>query len=211
MLPAAIVPRLDLEPQSRWPSEDAWERAARLELRRSEDATVPEQATEARLGSSASGFVIRFDCDDRDIWSTHLTRNAALWEEEVVEVFIAPGRDDPREYFEVEVNPAGTIFAARVRNPEGRRETMTVDTTWQAPGLRVRVARPNPGQWRAEIALSFTDLGEGRTPRDWRANLFRIERPRDGHPEFSAWSPTRVRPADFHKPASFGMLTVAGE
>jgi len=40
----------------------------------------------------------------------------------------------------------------------------------------------------------------------WRGNLYRIERPRDGEPEFSAWSPTLTRPADFHQPARFGTL-----
>ena len=46
----------------------------------------------------------------------------------------------------------------------------------------------------------------GELPDTWRANLYRIERPRDAAPEYSCWSPTLTDPADFHKPARFGVL-----
>jgi hypothetical protein len=42
----------------------------------------------------------------------------------------------------------------------------------------------------------------------WRANFYRIERPHDAEPEFSCWSPTMSDPADFHKPAYFGVLEI---
>jgi hypothetical protein len=49
----------------------------------------------------------------------------------------------------------------------------------------------------------------GDLPRMWRANFYRIERPRDGEPEFSCWSATLTDPADFHRPARFGVLELS--
>ena len=46
-------------------------------------------------------------------------------------------------------------------------------------------------------------------PGIWRANFYRIERPRDGAPEFSGWSPPLTSPPDFHKPARFGFLELS--
>ncbi|HEY6323364.1 MAG TPA: hypothetical protein VJA16_17615 [Thermoanaerobaculia bacterium] len=46
----------------------------------------------------------------------------------------------------------------------------------------------------------------GQPPRRWRANFYRIERPRGSPPELSCWSPTLTEPADFHRPDRFGVL-----
>ena len=54
---------------------------------------------------------------------------------------------------------------------------------------------------------------QGEVPRIWRANFYRIERPRqppEAGPELTAWAPTLVSPADFHKPARFGLLVLEG-
>ena len=141
----------------------------------------------------------------------HVRRDAPLWEEEAVEVFIAEGEVDPSEYVEIEVNPGGAVFDARVVNPDGARNSMKVDPSWNAAGLIVEVTRPTPAVWRVEIAIPWSDLCAGVPSRVWRANIFRIERPRDGRHEFSAWSPTFARPADFHKPAHFGRLILEQE
>jgi hypothetical protein len=104
---------------------------------------------------------------------------------------------------------------------------------WQAgpagssqPGCRDwRQAEPRPVQdWWAELAIPWTALagseGEAaeaaapagggaasrRPPRRWRANFYRIERPRGSPPELSCWSPTLTDPPDFHRPERFGVL-----
>jgi hypothetical protein len=183
-----------------------WSRAPGVALRRAQDGAQPLQATRVRIAHDLQALSLRFDCDDRDIWATHTGRDAPLWEEEVVEVFLAPGDDDPAEYFEIEVNPLGAIFDARVHNPHGRRDTMTVDATWDAVGLVVTVDRPTPRSWCVELRVPWSDLCRGTPPPVWRANFFRIERPRDGDQEFSCWSPTLSEPPDFHKPVFFGRL-----
>jgi hypothetical protein len=207
--PEAIVPRVDRTRVGVF-GEAEWSRVPALALRRAQDGASPAQATAVRIAHDANGLLLRFDCTDRDIWATHTRRDAPLWEEEVVEVFLAPGDDDPTDYVEIEVNPLGAIFDARVLNPHGRRDSMRVDAAWNADGLVATVHRPLPGAWRVELTIPWRDLCRGVPPRTWRANVFRIERPRDGDDEYSCWSPTFSDPPDFHKPASFGRL-VLGE
>ena len=209
-MPEVIVPRIERVCSGRSLDEAAWSRLPPVALRRAQDGTDPLQATSVRIAYDVDALLLRFECEDRDIWATYSRRDAPLWEEEVVELFVAPGEDDPSDYVEIEVNPLGAIFDARVTNPQGRRDSMRVDATWNAVGLVAVVGRPSPGAWFAEIEVPWRDLCGGAPPRVWRANFFRIERPRDGDPEFSCWSPTFADPPDFHKPASFGRLVLDG-
>jgi hypothetical protein len=206
----AVVPRV--ERTQAWSGLEgaAWRSVPALNLRRAQDGSEPLQATAVRIAYDADALLLRFDCNDRDIWATHSHRDAPLWEEEVVELFVAPGEGDPSDYVEIEVNPLGAIFDARVSNPHGRRDSMRVDATWNAVGLVATVSRPSPGTWTVHLEIPWSDLCAGTPPRVWRANFFRIERPRDGEHEFSCWSPTLVDPPDFHKPRSFGRLVLDG-
>jgi len=185
----------------------AWESVPELTLRRAQDGGVPLYATRVRLLDDGTRLLVRFDCADPDIWATHGERDAPLWEEEVVEVFLAGGADVPTRYFEIEVNPLGVLFDALVLNPDGRRATMRVDTSWNPPGLLARVVRDAPAGWSAEIVLPWADCFPDGTPSLLRANFFRIERPRGRPDEFSCWSPTLADPPDFHRPECFGILT----
>ena len=80
---------------------------------------------------------------------------------------------------------------------------MTVDPAWDLAGLAWS-AVIGPAGWRASLAIPLEP-----EVRLWRANLYRIDRPRDGRPaEFSAWSPTGAVPPDFHRPRRFGRLEI---
>lgn len=190
----------------------AWEEIPFLPLVRAEDGAAPEQPTRVRLAWDDEALLVRFECQDRDAWGTFSRRDEPLYEEEVVEVFLAPGEDDPTRYFELEVSPLGTLFDAVIHNPTGRRAEMTAELAWDCPGLVWNTGRSGERQdWWAELALPWPALvGSAAPPPRWRANFFRIERPRDGAAEFSAASPTFARPADFHRPEKFGRLELIG-
>lgn len=168
-----------------------------------------EQQTAVRLCWDARGLYVRFDCADRDAWGSYSQRDDPLWREEAVELFLAPDQAVPTAYYELEVSPAGTLFDARVHNPAGDRDGMTVDRRWDCPGLRWRTGRTGRSEdWWAVLAIPWhgvTPTPEDR-PRLWRANFYRIERPHDGATELSCWSPTLTDPPDFHRPARFGLL-----
>jgi hypothetical protein len=167
------------------------------------------QQTAVRLLWDAAALHVRFECADRDAWGTYVRRDDPLYEEEAVEVFLAPGEDDPVGYVELEVSPRGTLFDALVDNPDSDRATMRVDRSWDCPGLAWEAGSGAASQdgW-ATLAIPWAALG-GEIPRLLRANFYRIERPRDGTAEFSCWSPTLTSPPDFHKPARFGLLRLA--
>jgi hypothetical protein len=184
-------------------------RSLALELVRAVDGRRPRHATAVELGASPEGLVVRFDAETPDPWATIRDRDGRLWEEEVVELFVAAGGATPRRYFEIEVNPLGAIFDAIVDSPAGDRRGMKVDASWTCADLRTEVEIDRDGRrWRTLLELPWRALvAGGEPPRSLRLNLFRIERPRDGAPpEFSAWSPTFVEPADFHRPARFGVV-----
>lgn len=175
---------------------------------------APVQSTIVRICWDKEALHVRFDCEDRDAWGTFRQRDEPLWQEEVVEVFLAPGEADPLRYAEFEVSPLGVVFDARIHNPTSMRKDMTADVAWDCPGLRWAAGRGDHREtrqdWWAELSIPWKSVAGADRPRLWRANFYRIDRPRDGgdiaDTEFSAWSPTLTRPADFHKPERFGVL-----
>jgi Carbohydrate-binding family 9 len=190
-----------------------WEEVPSLPAFTLADGSGPAvQQTRVRVCWDGEALYVHLDCEDRDAWGTYRRRDDPLWEEEAVEVFLAPGEADPARYFEFEVSLLGVLFDARIHNPTSRRIDMTGDPSWDCPGLRW-AAGPGAARqdWWAALSIPWSGLvPAGRLPRIWRANFYRIERPRDGEPEFSGWSPTLTRPADFHKPARFGVLELEG-
>jgi hypothetical protein len=171
------------------------------------------QPTAVRVCHDAERLYVLFQCVDRDVWGSFRGRNEPIYDEEVVEAFLAPGAD-PRRYLELETSPRGAWFEASVESPTGRRDGMRVDRDWRCTGWE-RAVRVNGTLdrrddvdvgWSAEWAIPFASLGAA-SPRPgarWRANFHRIDR--EGRGQFSAWSPTLADPPDFHVPDRFGWL-----
>ncbi|MGE5652823.1 MAG: cupin domain-containing protein [Bacillota bacterium] len=186
-------------------------------------------ATHFRLCWDGDYLYLIFRCQDPRVAATFTERDQPLYEEEVVELFIAPG-DDPHRYFEFELSPKGVVFDARVDNPSGRA-SMHVDPSWDCQGLKTAVSVADD-HWTAEMAIPLAELTKwcgsaakadeadrrpwrstaGRAVADqesWWINLYRIER--QPQEEYYAWSPTFREPADFHCPECFGHLILARE
>lgn len=169
------------------------------------------QQTVTRVCYDDQALYVRFSCQDEDIWGTYTQRDEPLYDEEVVELFLASGAEDPVSYYEFEVSPNGVIFDAQVYNPTSQREDMQVDLDWDCPDLRWEARRDDAARhWWATLVVPWAVVAPpGDLPINWRANFYRIERPRGAEAEFSCWSPTLTQPADFHKPAYFGRLILA--
>ncbi len=178
-------------------------------FRRHDDSGFAAFQTEARLCADAQTLYVRFDCQDPHIWGTYRDRDQPIYDEEVVELFLAPGEADPKRYFEFEVSPNGVLFDAEIINPLTRRQDIRVITAWDCDGIRWCAQRQDDQNWwMATLAIPWRSLSpSGDLATIWRANLTRIERPAAEPPEFSCWSPTMAHPADFHRPAFFGALT----
>lgn len=183
-----------------------------LRLRRSTDGSVPRLTTTVAVWRDETFLTFLFSAADDHVVATYFERDDPLYDEDVVEVFVAP--ETPTVYYEVEVSPLATIFDARIESPDGRRATMRADPDWHALGLFAAVRRLAVAGREATVdtllRIPFDDLG--RHPRDgetWRANLFRIDRHPIHGDEYSAWCPTMKDPADFHVPAAFGSVRFA--
>ncbi|MEO8275861.1 MAG: carbohydrate-binding family 9-like protein [Thermoanaerobaculia bacterium] len=200
--PSAEVVRRGIDGKS-WTALAPFQRA---------DGRGPARWTTAvELCWDESHLHVRFRCEDHDAWSTFTERDAPLWQQEVVELFLAPGDEVPKSYFEFEISPAGVLFDARVVNPHGDRLGMTVDMQWNCAGVEWSASPAGEKQnWLAELSLPWRGLDLSAAPERLRANFFRIERPRGGEAEFSCWSPTFTSPADFHRPERFGNLSLIG-
>ena len=85
-------------------------------------------------------------------------------------------------------------------------EDMRIHTAWDCEGIRWAAGLVTGGWW-ASLALPWASmLDRVPLPTVWRANFYRIDRPRGAPPEYSAWSPTLADPPEFHLPARFGVL-----
>ncbi|HET7712355.1 MAG TPA: carbohydrate-binding family 9-like protein [Thermoanaerobaculia bacterium] len=197
------VPRAEFAIEEPWNLPSVCESVA---LVRSHDGGPP------RLGSSLSAYyddefvTFLFRGEDDGVVATYRQHDDPLYKEDVVELFLSPRRAE--EYYEIEVNPLVTVFDARIESPQGTRDSMTVDPSWNCDGLfAARRSLVGPGHtFETVVRIPFRSLAGGvRAGDTWRGNFFRIDRHPDGD-EFVAWRPTFRDPPDFHVPKAFGLL-----
>lgn len=174
-----------------------------MTLRENVAGHPPTQATRVRTTWDDVGWRVLFEADDAHPWATLTQRDGPLWTEEVVEVFLDPV-GDLEGYFEVEINPLGTVVDLVLRRTlSGWRK----DFAWSVDGLGSLVRRTATG-WAAELFIPFEAIAAIRPQpgTTWRVNFLRIDRPNgpDTDAELSAWSPTGLR--NFHRPEHFGVV-----
>jgi len=195
----AIIPRAEFSIEDPWAIPP---QCAPFALRRATDGGAPRQATSAALNCDQEMLTIVFHADDDEIVATMQEHDAPLWQEDVVEAFLAI---DATSYFEIEVNPLATTFDARIDSPDGVRATMRTDLSWTCEGLFAavrRIHRPDGARTDTVLRIPFAAIGG----QPARANFFRVDRSAAHGDEYSAWSPTMTEPADFHVVAAFGAL-----
>jgi hypothetical protein len=178
-----------------------WDGIECAELQLAENGLKPRQGTQVKAGWDAECLRLFFFAEDSRPWATLTERDAPLYKEEVVEVFLDPV-GDLGAYFEFEVNPNNAVLDLCVRKI---RSGYRKDFRWRCEGLQT-VTRRFEGGWAAELSIPFKSVaGQSPFPRtQWRANFTRIDRPPTLPRELSAWSPTGR--AQFHIPERFGVL-----
>lgn len=206
------LPFLDL-PRSSPAAEDPWSApaaAAHFEMVNSTDGSPAALATGGLAWYDQSGLYLLFrGRDEGEPVATYRAHDEPLYEEDVFEAFLAP--ESLTDYFEIEVNPLGATFDARIHSPHGSRVSMTADVGWECRGLRTAVRTEgdeNGRLFEAFVVIPFEGLGVTRPQPGaiWRANFYRIDRSKVRGDSYSAWSPTLKSPADFHVPGRFGEL-----
>jgi hypothetical protein len=186
--------------------EDPWRVpscCSAVPLLRTTDGGAPRLATSLVLYHDFECLTALFLCEDDGVRATYLQHDQPLFEEDVVELFLAPERLS--RYFEIEVNPLGTTFDAIIDSPDLDRATMTSDLAWTCGGLFAAV-RTTPASLDVLVRVPFASIG-ARPEGEWRANFYRIDR--GDADEYTAWQPTMKTPPDFHVPRAFGGLHFA--
>jgi hypothetical protein len=112
-------------------------------LRETVGGGVPKQPTELRIAWNSLDLSVFFRCVDVHPWATLQRRDDALYNEEVVEVFLDPV-GDLESYFEIEVNPLNAVLDLVLRK---NRSGYIKDTGWDCEGLRTDV-RTTPSAGR---------------------------------------------------------------
>jgi hypothetical protein len=194
-----LVPRAEFSIEAPWELPDAVTPAP---LRLATDGAEPHLVTSVAVWWDEYYLTALFTGDDDAVIASYFGHDDPLWQEDVVEIFVAPG--DPTRYYEIEVNPLGTLFDAVIDSPDGVRSTMRADRSWTCDGL-FAATRRTPHHFSTVIRVPFGPLGVVPAPGDrWRGNFYRIDRHAARGDEFSAWQPPMKVPADFHVVAAFG-------
>lgn len=198
--PLMLVPRAAFTIEEPWSIPPGCTPVA---LRRATDGAAPRLGTQLLLTHDGDCLTALFLGQDDGVAATFLRHDEPLWQEDVVELFLAPER--PSRYFEIEVNPLGTTFDAVIESPDLDRATMAADLAWTCEGLTAFV-RTTPTSLDVVVRIPFAALG-AKPEGEWRGNFYRIDR--GGAGEYSAWQPTMRTPPDFHVPHAFGGLRFA--
>ncbi len=170
-------------------------------------------STRARLAWDPDHLYLAIIVEDPDIQGTLNDRDAPIYLQEAVEIFIDPTRSR-RDYVELQVSPRGTLFDAAFSG--GPRRNMTtafnaryqvavaIDGTLNDPA---DVDRSWTTEWSIEVASIPGVVEKIKGGTNWRINLFRVAKDRNGGrqvPDESAWSPPLM--GDFHNLERFGEL-----
>src|ERR1041385_4230546 len=119
-------------PRGEFSIEDPWAAPAGCQLLpmvRAIDGGAPRLNTNIVVYFDAEYLNVVFSAEDDEVVATMYEHDAPLWQEDVVEAFLAPPRGGT--YYELELNPLGTTFDARIDSPDGVRATMRAGVWWR--------------------------------------------------------------------------------
>lgn len=202
-----------------------WARSEATEvfgLAGSEGPKAPVQRTVAKVAWDERNLYVAWDCQDPDIWGTMKERDAHIWDQEVVEVFIDPDGDG-KAYREIEISPLNVVCDLNCSAAESSGyapQDLEQALKWNCQGLRTAVKvrgtldkRDDTDKgWTVEAAIPLAALIDGNPKpvigSQWRVGLYRIDR--NGTPpglHMQSWSATEA----FHNTARFGRLLFVGD
>jgi predicted TIM-barrel fold metal-dependent hydrolase len=194
----------DFKPDGRL-REREWAQAApfHLEQESVNGKARPELSTTCRALWSDKFLYLAYECPftavtdfGKPMNGERIEKAGALWDKDVVEIFVAPDLNQLTHYTEYEWAPNNEALDLRIRRPD-------FDFGWSS-GMEWKV-RVDQGKnvWTCEARIPLSALSD--TPPQagtrWRANLYRIDR---ANQAFLSSNP--VLTGSFHTPERFGWL-----
>ena len=173
----------------------------------------PPLRTRAKMCWDSRAFYFAFELEEPHVWATLKQRDAVIFQDNDIELFIDPD-GDTHAYYELEVNAFGTEWDLLLIKPYRDHPSPAV-TGWDIAGLQTAVhvdgTLNDPSDrdrgWSVEVAIPWPALGEGSAapspPRAgdlWRVNFSRVEweTVQDGTLTTKACDPTTGKPLSEH-------------
>lgn len=116
-----------------------------------------------------------FYCENNHFTSSndYTKNNDTLYKQEVFEMFIANGCDNPIHYLEIEVNPNNAIFLAKIHNPSGvggdSKTIEMLDCYLTSLSHKVKL---NSDSWQGEFSIPLSLIDE--TSQKVRSTFYRF-------------------------------------
>ena len=177
--------------------------------------------TNVSIQSDSDYLHITFDClkDDFVEQNNMVVHNDPLYNQEVFEVFISPGKEDSKHYLEIEINPNNALWVGTINNPSLGEETQTLERMIEHKDAGIiHEATISLNSWNGKLSIPWKLIGIDAKGQ-YRINFYRI-RSNQSHEDanwtcdaetcnFLCWSSTLSgeSPA-FHRPKRFGFLTI---
>jgi hypothetical protein len=218
-LPTYTVTRIARELKMSGKADDPlWAQAEAVTLTDADTGKPAQFNTTVRVLYSQRYLYVAIACEDDYAWGTLKNHDDNIFQEECVEVFLAPSGSF-RSFFEIEVSPLNTVLDSYQLSrslPDGSYRRLQFLTSYTCEGLVTKVfvdgelnKKGGAKGWTVEYAIPFTAI-VGRDnivpiPGDrWRANFARIDTPEPEKPTFASWSPLGYH--DFNRSYRFGWM-----
>ena len=201
-LPAVRAARIerDFAPDGRL-DEPEWRQArpTRLEYQSLDSSARPDMSTPVRILWSDSYLYLSYECPytELSVFSPSQTdERIGLWDNDVVEAFIAPHPDRVKAYTEYEWAPNGESLDLKIDLPQK-------DFAWSSRMESAVQIDEQAKVWRLEARIPWQAFADAKPERGarWRINLYRFDKKNRA---YLAFSPTLV--GTFHTPDRFGWL-----
>jgi uncharacterized protein (DUF362 family) len=188
--------------------EPAWDRAPVVTFDTDWAGTPTPVKTRVRFAWSAKALTMLWELEGAGL-AVDTSRAAdverpKLYEEDCVELFLAPDPATRNRYFEVEVGPRGHFFDLAV---DRTAKPAKSDVAWSSAPTIVTKVDAAAHTATIEVALRAPEITSAlRKGARLPLGLYRMEG--TGKRLYLAWSPTRTKRPDFHVPEAFGTLVL---
>lgn len=193
--------------------DPVWQTAKEEKLMRSFDGAPVTRKTTFRIVYDDAYLYVAFFSEDRDAWGSLRNKDDAIYNEDVVEVFLDADADG-KTYNELQVSPHNVNFDASF---VARRSDLATAMKWES-GMKTAVFvkgtldddSDTDEFWTAEMQIPLANLtAVPHVPPQkgdrWRFNAYRLEHlSRRTNVEGQSFSPLFI--GDFHALPRFGWL-----
>jgi hypothetical protein len=125
-----------------------------------------------------------------------------IWEDDALEIFIAPNRKNPDSHGQIIINAKGVYLDGWFGSPQ--HYAGSNEFAWNS-NLTCRISKKS-NRWSAEIAIPLKSLAveDGNVGSEWAMNVCRDRAA--GTKERSSWAPTISE--SWRIPSRFGFVTL---